>query len=106
MSTTFKTFSKKKKTTFKKERKHNEPFDLTDLYTNNNVKLLQLVWKFREGGEQRGVERMRVVGRRVEGNGSPPPYLDVFKIIKGEGSNYPSPCLNVLKIRMERRGND
>ena len=49
---------------------------------------------------------MRVVGRRVEGNGSPPPYLDVFKISKGEGSNYPSPCLDVLKIRMERRGND
>ena len=31
---------------------------------------------------------MRVVGRRVEGNGSSPP------------------CLDVLKIRMERRGND
>ena len=26
-------------------------------------------------------------GRRVEGNGSPPPCLDVFKISKGEGSN-------------------
>ena len=26
-------------------------------------------------------------GRRVEGNGSPLPCLDVFKISKGEGSN-------------------
>ena len=26
-------------------------------------------------------------GRRVEGNGSPLPYLDVFKISKEEGSN-------------------
>ena len=26
-------------------------------------------------------------GRRVEGNDSPPPCLDVFKISKGEGSN-------------------
>ena len=29
----------------------------------------------------------RIVGRKVEGNGSPPPYLNVFKISKGEGSN-------------------
>ena len=28
------------------------------------------------------------MGRRVEGNGSTPPCLDVFKISKGEGSNY------------------
>ena len=35
----------------------------------------------------RGVEERRVVGRRVEGNDSPPPYVDVFKISKGEGSN-------------------
>ena len=33
------------------------------------------------------VKRRRVVERRVEGNGFPPPYLDVFKISKGEGSN-------------------
>ena len=39
------------------------------------------------GGEYSGVEGRRVVGRRVEGNGSPPPCLDVFKISKGEGSN-------------------
>ena len=30
---------------------------------------------------------MRVVGRRVEENGFPPPCLDVLKISKGEGSN-------------------
>jgi len=40
---------------------------------------------------------MRVVGRRVEGNGSPPPYLDVFKISKGEGSNYPFPLFGCFK---------
>ena len=39
------------------------------------------------GSLERGVERRRVVGRRVEGNGSPLPCLDVFKISKGEGSN-------------------
>ena len=38
---------------------------------------LQPVWKFREGGE----------GRRVEENDSSLPYLDVFKISKGEESN-------------------
>ena len=37
-----------------------------------------------EREERRG---KRVVGRRVEGNGSPPPCLDVFKISKGEGCN-------------------
>ena len=31
-----------------------------------------------------GVEERRVVGRRVEGNDSLLPYLDVFKISKGE----------------------
>ena len=35
---------------------------------------------FGRRGEQRGVEGMRVVERRVERNGYPPPYLDVFKI--------------------------
>ena len=30
---------------------------------------------------------MRVEGRRVEGNGSPLPCLNVFKISKGEESN-------------------
>ena len=34
-----------------------------------------------------GVEGRRVVGMRVEGNDSPPPCLDVFKISKREGSN-------------------
>ena len=46
------------------------------------------------------------MGRRVEGNGSPPSCLDVFKISKGKGVISHSPCLNVLKIRMERRRND
>ena len=50
---------------------------------------------------------MRVVGKRVEGNDSPPHCLDVFKISKGKkGVISPSPYLDVLKIRMERRGND
>ena len=43
---------------------------------------LWLVWKFKEGGEEK-----RVVGRRVEGNDSSLPCLDVFKISKGEESN-------------------
>ena len=30
---------------------------------------------------ERGVEGRRVVGRRVEGNGYPLPYLVIFKII-------------------------
>ena len=46
------------------------------------------------------------MGRRVEENGSPPPYLDIFKISKGEGVISYSPYLDVLKIRMEKRGND
>ena len=46
------------------------------------------------------------MGRRVEGNGSPPPCLDVFKISKGKGVISYSPYLDVLKIRMEKRGND
>ena len=40
-----------------------------------------------EREESRRGRGRRVVGRRVEGNGSPPPCLDVFKISKGEGSN-------------------
>ena len=35
----------------------------------------------------RGVEGRKVVEKRVEGNSYLPPYLDVFKINKGEGSN-------------------
>ena len=27
--------------------------------------------------------------RKVKGNGYPPPYLDVFKISKGEGRSLP-----------------
>ena len=46
------------------------------------------------------------MGRRVEGNGFPPPCLDVFKISKGKEVISPSPCLDVLKIRMEMREND
>ena len=40
---------------------------------------------------QRGrrVEGSRVVEMRVEWNGYPPPYLDVFKISKGGQSNQP-----------------
>ena len=36
---------------------------------------------------RRVVEGRRVVGKRVEGNSSPLPCLDVFKIRKGYGSN-------------------
>ena len=43
------------------------------------------VLKGRRVEGSRGEER--VVGRRVERNDSPPPYLDVFKISKGEWSN-------------------
>ena len=46
------------------------------------------------------------MGRRVEENGYPSPYLDVFKISKGKGVISPSSCLHVLKIRRERRGNN
>ena len=34
-----------------------------------------------------GVDERRVVGRRVEENGYPSPYLDVFKISKEKESN-------------------
>ena len=44
------------------------------------------------------------MGKRVEGNGSPLPYS--FKLVKGKGVISPSSCLDVLKIRMERRRND
>ena len=44
--------------------------------------------------------------RRVEGNGFPLSCLDVFKISKGKGVIKHSSYLDVLKIRMERRGND
>ena len=54
---------------------------------SNDAQVLWPVWKFRERGEGRGVEGKRVVERRVEGNDSPLPCLDVFKISKGEGSN-------------------
>ena len=43
--------------------------------------------------------------RRVEWNGYSPPYLDVFKISKGKGVISFSSCLDVLKIRIEMRGN-
>ena len=46
------------------------------------------------------------MGKRVEGNGSPLPCLDVFKINKGEEVISPSSYLDVLKIRKERRGNN
>ena len=45
--------------------------------------------------------------RRVEGDDSSLPCLDVFKISKGKkGIISPSLYLDVLKIRMEMRGND
>ena len=44
--------------------------------------------------------------RRVEGNGYPPPCSGVFKISKGKGVISSSSYLDVLKIRMEMRGND
>ena len=34
---------------------------------------------------ERRIEGRRVVGRRVEGNCYPPPYLDVFKIKERRG---------------------
>ena len=40
-----------------------------------------------EVSRMRRVEGRRVVERRVEWNGYPPPCLDVFKISKREGSN-------------------
>ena len=46
------------------------------------------------------------MGSRVEGNSYPPSYLKVLKISKGKGVISPSPCLDVLKIRMKMRGND
>ena len=58
-----------------------------DLASNGSTNLSWPVWKFRKGGEWRGVEGRRVVGRRVEENDSPPPCLDVFKISKGKRSN-------------------
>ena len=39
------------------------------------------------GSLEREKSRGGVKGRRVEGNGSPPPCLDVFKIGKGKWSN-------------------
>ena len=44
--------------------------------------------------------------RKVEGNGYPPLCLDVFKISRGKGVISLFSYLDVLKIRIERRGND
>ena len=55
--------------------------------TSNGAQVLWPVWKFRERREGRGVEGRRVVERIVEGNDSPLPCLDVFKISKEEGRN-------------------
>ena len=46
-----------------------------------------LFGSLKRGESKGGVEGKRVVGRRVKGNGYPPPCLDVFKISKGEGNN-------------------
>ena len=63
-------------------------------------------WKFRERGERRGVERRRVVERRVELNG--PLYLVwmFLKLVRGKGVINHFSSLDVLKFWMERRGND
>ena len=53
-----------------------------------------------------GVEERRVVEKRVEWNSYSPPCLDILKINKGKRVISPSSCLNVLKMRRERRGND
>ena len=58
------------------------------------------------GSLEREESRRGVEGRRVEGNGSPSPCLDVLKLVRGKGVISHFPCLDVLKIRMERRGND
>ena len=42
--------------------------------------------------------------RRVEDNGYPLSYLDVFKLARGNGVISPSSYLDVLKIKMERKG--
>ena len=46
------------------------------------------------------------MGRRVEGNDSPPHCLNVVKLVRGKGVISHSLCLDVLKIRMEMREND
>ena len=55
------------------------------------------VWKFKEGGEGRGVE-----GRRV------PLYLIwmFLKLVRGNGVINPSSCLDVFKIMREMRENN
>ena len=47
----------------------------------------------------------RVEGKRMEGNGTLLPCLDIFKIIKGNGVISHFSYLDVLKIRMETSGN-
>ena len=47
------------------------------------------------------------MGKRVKGNCSLLHCLDFFfKLVRGKGVISLSSYLNVLKIRMERRGND
>ena len=46
------------------------------------------------------------MGRRVEGNSSPPLCLDVLKLVRGKGVISHFSYLDVLKIRMKKRGND
>ena len=48
----------------------------------------------------------RVEGKRIEGNGSLLPCLDIFIISKGNEVISHFSYLDVLKIRMEIRGND
>ena len=46
------------------------------------------------------------MGRRVEGNGSLHLVWMFLKLVRGKGVISPSLYLDILKIRMERRGND
>ena len=45
-----------------------------------------------EGGEWRGMVLLHLVWM-------------FLKLVRGKGVISPSPCLDVLKVRMERRGN-
>ena len=65
-----------------------------------NVNVIQTFMAYLEvqrGRRVEGVKRRRVVERRVKGNDSPSPCLDVFKISKGEQSNQSFPLFGCFK---------